>query len=263
MSHPKDNPTQGGSFLPAEYVKGKSQLRANVMALMLFVLVLAGVVGAFVVNHQRWNRVHEEQKVVAAAYAEEASKIEQLEGLEKQRVDLLERAEVVTALKDRVPRSVLLGEIVRSIPKGLTLTLVNLEGERVKVKLPEPDPKAKAAKTRTLKGKSVGKGKDAQADKEPAKVLPPKFKFTLSVEGIAEENDNVADFLTVIKNSPLFGNVELQYINQTTIDKEQYRKFKITMTLLENADATLVDGAEKVEIGQVDFGIAGTETDSE
>ncbi|MDF1808252.1 MAG: PilN domain-containing protein [Phycisphaerales bacterium] len=263
MSQPNENPTQGGSFLPQEYVKGKSQVRANIMALFLFSLVLAGVIGAFVVNHQRWSRVHEEQKVVAAAFEEEASKISQLEGLEKQRVELLERAEVVTALKDRVPRSVLLGEIVRSIPKGLTLTVVNLEGERVKVVAPEPDPKAKAAKTRTLKGKSVGNGKDAAGDKEPPKVLPPKFKFSLSAEGIAQENDNVADFLSAIKNSPLFGDVELQFINQTTIDKEQYRKFKVTMSLLHQADASLVDGTEKIEIGNVDFGIAGSDTDSE
>ncbi len=260
MSQPKEYPNQGGSFLPAEYVKGKSQLRANIMALFLFVLVIAGVVGAFVVNHQQWRRVHQEQKLVAAAFEEEAAKIEQLEALEKQRVELIERAEVVTALKDRVPRSVLLGEIVRAIPEGLTLTLVNLEGERVRVKRVEP--KEKNAKTRTLTGKNVGKGKDAKAS-EPAKVLPPKFKFSLSAEGIAQENDHVADFLAALKASPLFGDVELQFINVTTIEKLEYRKFKITMNLLDQADARLVDGTQEVEIGRMKFGIAGSGTDTD
>jgi Tfp pilus assembly protein PilN len=259
MSQTDQQQGQGGSFLPAEYVKGKSQVRANVIAMMLFMLVLAGVVGAFVVNHQRWRRVHEEQKLVAKDFEEEATKIEQLKDLETQRKELIERAEVVTALKDRVPRSVLLGEIVRAIPSGLTLTQVNLEGERVRVQ-PKADPKGAAAKSRTLKGKSVGKGK-GQVATEPVKVLPPKFKFTLSAEGVAEENDNVADFLSSIKASPLFGSVELQFINQTTIDKEQYRRFKVTMNLLEQADARLVDGTEEVTIGNVDFGVAGVETD--
>ena len=260
MSQSTGNPYQGGSFLPKEYVKGRSQLRANIMALLLFVLVLGGVVGAFVVNHQRWRRVHDEQKQVAAAFEEEAAKIKQLEDLEKQRVALIERAEVVTALKDRVPRSVLMGEIVRAIPPGLTLTRLNLEGERIKPKVVKPDPKA--VKTRTIKGKNVGKGKDATEEATP-KVLPPRFRFTVSVEGIAQENARVADFLESIKASPLFGDVELPLIDETIIDKQSYRKFKVTMSLLEQADARLVEGTEEFEIGNVDFGVAGAKTDSE
>ena len=261
MSQAGQQPNPGGSFLPKEYVKGRSQLRANVMALFLFLLVLSGVVGAFVVNHQRWRRVHAEQKLVASAYEEEAAKIKQLESLESQRVELIERAEVVTALKDRVPRSVLMGEIVRSIPDGLTLTSVHLEGDRIKPPAPKKDPKA-TAKTRTLKGKSVGKGKDGDEEEKP-KVLPPKFKFTLSVEGIAIENDQVADFLSSIKGSPLFENVELPLIDETVIDKQVYRKFKVTMILGSKADARLVEGTEEFEIGRVDFGIAEVESDSE
>lgn len=263
MSQAKGQPGgQGGSFLPREYVKGKSQLRANIMAMLLFVLVLAGVVGAFVVNHQRWRRIKDEQKQVAAAFEEEAAKIKQLQELEKQRVELIERAEVVTALKDRVPRSVLLGEVVRSIPTGLTLTTVNLEGERVKPVVAKPDPKSKKPKTRSLKGKSVGKGKDDGGQETP-KVLPPKFRFTMTVEGIAQENNNVADFLHSLKDSPLFGDVELPLIDETTIDKQQYRKFRITMNLLNQADARLVDGTEEFKIGRVDFGVANVKPSSD
>lgn len=256
----QSNGQPGGSFLPQEYVKGRSQFRANVMALLLFVLVLGGVVGAFVVNHQRWRRVHVEQKQVTASFELEATKIQQLKELEKQREALVERAEVVTALKDRIPRSVLIGEVVRAIPGGLTLTRVNLEGERIKPPPPKVDPKA-AAKTRTLKGKSVGAGKDRP--EEAPKVHPPKFKFTLSIEGIAIENDQVADFLTAIKRSPLFEEVELPLIDETIINKQAYRKFKLTMNLREQGDARLVDGTEEFEIGRVDFGIAEVETDGE
>tara|TARA_E500000318_G_scaffold12972_3_gene11959 strand:- start:21064 stop:21840 length:777 start_codon:yes stop_codon:yes gene_type:complete len=254
------NKQSGGSFLPKEYVKGRSQFRANVMALLLFVLVIAGVVGAFVVNHQRWRRVHQEQQQVAVAFKEEAAKIEQLKQLETQRIELIERAEVVTALKDRIPRSVLMGEVVRSIPKGLTLTEVKMEGERIKPPPPKVDPKDKA-KTRSLNNKSVGAGKDEEEEKP--KVLPPRFKFTLEIEGIAVENDQVADFLSSIKASPLFMHVELPLIDETIIDKQAYRKFKITMTLREQADARLVDGTQEYKIGRVDFGIAEVDSESE
>jgi len=261
MSNFKENPAQGGSFLPKEYVKGKSQLRANIMAMLLFTLVIAGVVGAFVVNHQRWRHVHREQNLVATAFQEEAAKIEQLQALEKQRIQLIERAEVVTALKDRVPRSVLLGEIVRAIPDGLTLTKLNLEGTRVRIK--KVKPKKQSAKTRTLTGKNVGKGKDANGAEEPEKVLPPKFKFMLSAEGLAQDNDSVADFLASIKASPLFDDIELQFIKETTIDNNLYRKFRITMNLRDQADARLVDGTEEIEIGRIKFGIAGSKTDTD
>ncbi|MFG0315224.1 MAG: PilN domain-containing protein [Phycisphaerales bacterium] len=254
------NKQSGGSFLPKEYVKGRSQFRANVMALLLFVLVIGGVVGAFVVNHQRWRRVHQEQKQVAVAFKEEAAKIEQLKELETQRVELIERAEVVTALKDRIPRSVLMGEIVLAIPDGLTLTEVTMEGERIKPPAPKKDPKAKP-KTRALNTKSVGAGKDNEEEKP--KVLPPRFKFTLAIEGIAMENDQVADFLSSIKASPLFEEVELPLIDETIIDKQAYRKFKVTMNLRERADARLVKGTEEFKIGRVEFGIAETKTDSE
>lgn len=262
MSQSSGQPKPGGSFLPQEYVKGKSQLRANIMALLLFMLVLAGVVGAFVVNHQRWRRVHVEHKKIAAAFETEEQRIDQLKQLESQREELIERAEVVTALKDRVPRSVLMGEIVRAIPDGLTLTEVKLEGERIKPVVAAPDPKANA-KTRTLKGKSVGKGKAGEGEEEKPKVLPPKFKFALSIEGIAVENDQVADFMSVIKQSPLFFDVELPLIDETLIDKQPYRKFKLTMNLREQADARLVEGTEEFKIGRVDFGIAEVETDSQ
>ena len=57
--------------------------------------------------------------------------------------------------------------------------------------------------------------------------------------------------------------MELPLIDETIIDKESYRKFKVTLVLREQADARLVEGTEEFKIGRVDFGIAETKTDSE
>ena len=248
-----------GSFLPAEYVKGKGQVRASLMAMLLFVLVLGGVVGAFVVNHQRWRKVHLEQTAVEAAFHDEASKIEQLKALEKQRNELLERAEIVTALKDRVPRSVLVGEIVRGIPDGVTLTRIDLEGERVKPPAPKEEPKKKSAKG-SLTKKGIGSGKDEEKDKEPEKVLPPKFTFSMSIAGVSSNNDEIADFLKSLNASELFRDVELQYSDNATIDKREYRKFSITLRLAPKADAKMLAETEDVRIRKSGFGIAGEKT---
>lgn len=235
-----------GSFLPAEYVKNKSQVRANFVALLLFALVMAGVIGAFVVNHQRWREVRSQSEVISAQFRDEASKIDQLKALEAQRADLLDRAEVVTALIDRVPRSVLMAEVVRGLPAGVTLTLVGLEGERVKPPVVKPDPKAKG-KTRSL----TKKADEPEAAKEPERVLPPKFRHTVTVEGLAVDNEKIADYMRAIQASPLFTEVELPLISGTIVDEVGYRRFKITMVLQEQATARQVAGVEQ-------FGLDGS-----
>lgn len=250
------NNASNGSFLPQEYVKNKSQVRANFVALLLFTLVMAGVIGAFFVNHQRWRSVNEQAQVISAQFEEEAAKIEQLKALEAQRIDLLDRAEVVTALIDRVPRSVLMAELVRDMPAGITLTLVSLEGERVKPPTPAPDPKAKA-QTRSLTARST-----TGPDKQPApqKVMPPRFRHTVTVEGLASENEKIADYLAAIKASALFSEVELPLITSTIIDQEAFRRFKITMSLRDQADARQVAGVEQFELDRAAFGVTTVDT---
>lgn len=252
------NSSNGGSFLPAEYVKNKSQTRANFVALLLFAIVMAGVIGVFVVNHQRWRDVAADATIVATQFSEEAAKIDQLKALEEQRSELLDRAEVVTALIDRVPRSVLMAEIVRAMPNEMTLTVVDLEGDRIKPPAPPKDKKSKG-KTRSLSKKSSGKDEVAAAPK----VHPPRFKHTMTVEGLTEQNEQVADFLAAVKSSPLFIDVELQQISSTIVDQVEWRKFRVTMQLSPNADAREVAGAVEVELNGSEVDFTGVDTDSE
>ncbi len=254
------NPGGGAqsSFLPHEYVKNKSQVRANFVALLLFTMVMAGVIGAFVVNHQRWRKVRAEAEIISTQFAEEAAKIDELKKLEAQRADLLDRAEVVTALIDRVPRSVLMAEIVRGLPSGLTLSLVTMDGERAKPPAPKVDPKQAAkGKTKSIAGKTVAK--DEKPEEETKKVLPPKFKYTLTIEGISDENEKIADYVSALKTSPLFSEVELPLITPTIIEKVEYRKFRVTMVLREQADAREVAGAEEVRIDPGAFGLTNVD----
>jgi Tfp pilus assembly protein PilN len=239
------NHSANGSFLPPEYVKNKSQVRANFFALMLFTLVMAGVIGAFVVNHQRWRKVHAEAEIISALFAEEASKIEQLKGLESQRAELLDRAEVITALIDRVPRSVLMAEIVRELPDGIVLTLVGLEGQRARPPAPPADPKArgKAPATRSIAIKGAAAATPAKA--EPERVAPPRFTHTVTVEGLSTANEKIADYLGVLKASPLFSDVELALITGTVVEEVGYRRFKMTMNLREQANARQVAGVKE------------------
>lgn len=254
------NQSANGSFLPPEYVKNKSQVRANFFALLLFTMVMAGVIGAFVVNHQRWRKVHTEAEIISAQFAEEASKIDQLKALEAQRADLLDRAEVVTALIDRVPRSVLMAELVRDLPDGIVLTLVGLDGERARPPAAPADPKAKgkAPSTRSIASKGPA---PAEAKPVPEKVLPPRFTHTVTVEGLSTENGKIADYLGFLKNSPLFSEVELALITGTVVDEVGYRRFKMTMKLREQANARQVAGVEEFGL-QIDGSVTNVDPDA-
>jgi len=234
------------SFLPEDYVRNKDEARWNIISLLLFGVVMIAVVSAFILTNRRWQNVRVEQESIRTQFEEEAIKIAALEELEKQRVEMTEKASIVAALRDRVPRSLLMAELWRAKPEDTTLTTIELEGERVK---PAPPPGAKAgsgAKVASLRG---GKGAAAPTD-EPVKapVAPPQFRHTLMIEGVAEANDQIADYLGNLKESPLLLDVELQFINETVLENHQYRKFRITATLNPEAKATDVEEAEEMSL---------------
>ncbi|MCK6476362.1 MAG: PilN domain-containing protein [Phycisphaerales bacterium] len=236
-------PTENsGSFLPDEYVARRAELRAGVLGLMLFGVVMALVVGAFFVTNQRWRAVRAEARAVQAEYEDQNQRIEQLEALERDRDDMLEKAEIVSALVEKTPRSVLMYELVSRMPPGMTMLEVNLEGKRVEP--PKADDKAKKGpqKVGTLsKGKppasKSGKSdaKKADAKKEPApvkeRIAPPKFDYKLTLTGVTAVNTEVTDYLAKLTECEIFQNVDLVYIRETQIDHVDLRKFEISCQL--------------------------------
>lgn len=250
---------QNASFLPEEYVKSKGQHRANVLMLLLFGVVSVGTVAAFMLLYRQKVALSTEVRQVRVEFEEEATKIEQLRALEAQRIEILEQAEVVTAIIDNVPRSVLAAEITRAMPEGVALQDLQLEGERIRV-APKTQETDKKKKTKSVRGVQAVK-----KEVEQPKVLPPKFKHTITVEGLAALNNDVADFLAGLKDSPLFRSVELQYINQTTIDDTELRKFRIEMSLRESVDVTSVAQAQETTLidGPEGLGVTLTPTGTE
>ena len=246
MASPK-NPNQPSqsTFLPTEYVRGKTQTRANVLALILFGAVIIGVVGAFFLNNTRLQSVMNRESDVDEQTRSAAEHLEQLKALRVQREGMIESAELVTALIESVPRSVLLAELVRDMPDELVLTDIDLTGTRVKAPVA---PKANvAAKPKRPTARSISNrvsvGKDQGGAGGETKVLPPRFKHRVVLTGLAAVNNDVADYLARLKDSPLFGAVELQYIAETTVEDVELRKFQISMNLLSNADVSLVEAA--------------------
>lgn len=239
------NDSGSSSFLPADYVTRKAELRANLLCLSLFGVVMFGVVAAFFVTNRQWLQVKREQQSITQQYTKEQAKIEQLKLLEKQKSEMLEKAEITTALIEKVPRATLVAELVTRMPEDITLLEMQLTGKRLKepaagagadgkpgpaIKSITPAPGAQAAGPK----KAAPGTKDPKAP--PEKPQAPKFEYTLRLTGVAQQNNNIADYIQSLKTCTLLENVDVKYIKETTIDKLDLRKFEIEATIRRNAD---------------------------
>lgn len=248
MKHPFRKQDRPGSFLPADYVTRKNESRANVLCLSLFGAVMCGVVGAFFVTNRQWLTVRKEQQIINVQYAQEAQKIEQLKQLETQRAEMLEKAEITTALLERVPRSVLLAELVQRMPATITLLDLGLEAKRIAD--PKADPKTGKPTPGTLsKAPAPGAKPGAPAPEIKPKPTAPKFDFSLKLQGVARVNNDVADYLRYLKECPLLTNVELTYIKERTIEDTALREFEITAKIRPDADARSIEPVARLQQG--------------
>jgi Tfp pilus assembly protein PilN len=229
---------QGASFLPGDYVARKAEMRANLICLALFGVVMFGVTGAFFVTNRQWLQVKRSQEQITGQYTMEAAKIEQLKTLEKQKAEMMDKAEITTALIERVPRSVLMAELITRMPDDITLLELSLVSKRIK-ETPVVSKDAKAGpqiKTLSTAKPAAGKG-DVKEPPAPEKIAPPKFEFTLRMIGVARVNNNIADYIQSLKECPLLENTDLKYIKEISIEKLDLRKFEIEATIRKDADA--------------------------
>jgi len=231
----------GGGFLPEDYVQRKAEGRANIIGLTLFCAVMGTVVAAFFVTNRNWKSVHDEREAIAVQYTAAEPEIELLIKLEEQKEQMLQKAEIVTALIEPVPRSILMAELVTRMPEEMTLLTVELKGRRVAEAAPVTDQGAQQKRTsiRGRKAGSLGGTKTgATAEKEDkAAILPPRYEYTLTLTGVTTTNEEVADYLEALKLSPLLRRVDMHYTESQKMKDLELRKFEISAEIDPKADA--------------------------
>jgi len=249
MSFYNRRPGTGGSFLPEDYIEKKAENRNLAIAVFLFVVVTLGVVGAFFVTNRQWSSVKHRQVEINQEYATETKKIEQLKVLEAQKQEMLEKAEVTTALIEKVPRSILLAEMINRMPQNLTLTELNLKSKRqVEPKSKAKPEPAKGAQPRSLASArgSAPASAGAKGAKEPDKPAAPKpqapkYEFKIEILGLAGADEEVADYHRALSDCPLLDKVEILYSGDVKIEDVMMRKFRIECSLRVNADARHIE----------------------
>lgn len=207
------------SFLPEDYLERRAQRRTNVLCFVLFVIVMGAGAGAYIVSDRQRQDVLKQRLAVNEQYADAARRLEQLDELQKQKQQMMRKAKVTGALVERLPRSLILSQIVNNMPATLSLFELELETKVIKSTAP-------AAKTALDKAKAEKKPKAAKPGEEPEpQIMPTQVSVLLT--GVAKTDVDVAAFMASMKDSPIFANINLVYAESLKVNEVPMRKFRI------------------------------------
>ncbi len=212
------------SLLPDDYIAHQRQKRANLMCLLLFVAVMAGLGGAVLVSERKHQRTQEVCERVDKSYEEAGKLIQQMQELDVTRQSMLQKANLTAALLERVPRSYLLATITKALPEGASLTDFELS-----TKLP---------KRKCVPARKKTKFNKVAADKSKKKTpkTPKKVEIEITVTGLAGTDVQVGRFIDTMKRCPLIESANLVVTQEKEVEDCIMREFEVILHLKESAD---------------------------
>lgn len=226
------------SFLPEDYLAQRAERRSNAISLALFVVVMAGVFGAFLVTNRQWTQIKAAQRSINAQYQEAALKIEELNELESQRTKMLNKAELAVALVERVPRSILLAELINRMPPKLSLTEFELKSTLQKSIAPPP---SQATGRLNASGGDPARAPTREEAMEERKVEPPRYLVEIAMVGLAPTDLEVSRYMAELIDHKLLRDVTLKYSVQTLVDEAQMQEFRVEMILNPDGDVRAME----------------------
>ncbi len=226
-------------FLPPEYIEHRDDCRTHVIGLVLFGVVIIAVAVAFMVKQSQWSRVKAIRDQTADRYAMVVLEMKAISDLQEDQSEILGRAIVAASLVERLPRSTLLAEITNRMPPGLGLLEFDLHTELVEQQ-----------ETRVATGRS-GRCQNNQATNEViTKVIG--YRTNITMLGLAPTDLHVSEFLSELNSHPLIDAVMLRFSEETQVEGEEVRQFRITCSLGPEADIRTIT-PRRLEPGGVSF----------
>jgi len=212
------------SFLPNEYTEQRIDRRTHFLAMLLFVVVMAAVLTAFLWKRSEWQQIQQARDEVEQRYQAAGLEVDQLMLLKTAQQATVRKAELAAALVEKVPRSILLAELINHMPPGLGLHELKMESTRIITKPPADTAAGRKQRAAT---------RNQQDQQQPE---PPTYDTRLSLVGFAPTDVHVSEFLSALNDHPLIRNVTLVSSQETIADDRVIREFKVTFSLRPNAD---------------------------
>ncbi|HQY87940.1 MAG TPA: PilN domain-containing protein [Tepidisphaeraceae bacterium] len=224
------------SFLPEDYLATRRARRANRLFSMLLGIVIVAVAGAFVVADASVMALRSEQRNVTKQYDQENLRLKRINEIRKRHEQIAYRARLADSLIEKLPRSKVLTEITQCLPQGATMLDLSLDTKA--------RPRIKPVETKAVKTSKKPKPTVPAALPEPL-----VFDQTIKIGGVAYSDLQVAQFMTSLKSSDYFDEVDLIQSKQFVYCDEDVRRFEVSLRLADHSssitrklDAQYADG---------------------
>lgn len=226
------------SFLPEDYLAQKAERRTNLICLTLFAVVMTAVFGAFLVTNRQWTQIKTEQEMINAEYQSAATMIEELNDLEAQKEQMLEKAELAASLVERVPRSILFAEMINRMPPRLSLIDFDMSSEKIRITRTKD---SEEGSNRLRDGRTRGRTRDDLVEEGRGRIEPPQYRVMINIVGVAPTDLEVSRFLKELNMYHLFQDVNLIRSESTQIEDVPMREFAISMRLNPESDVRNIE----------------------
>lgn len=219
-------------FLPDDYIEKRAQRHTNFVCLIVFVLVTIGLGAGFFVLERRQGHLEAEVAKINAEMLKAGEALEQLEVLEKQKKQMMQKASISAALMEPVPRTLLIATVTNALPSGTSLV-------EYKLKTKEHIANAGTATHNNRKKRNAGK----KPEKDDTPTAPPKYETTIELTGIAPTDLEVSALIGKLSKSLLLGQVNLTSSQEHKLDDGGVvvRYFKLALELDSKARASQDD----------------------
>lgn len=207
------------SFLPEDYLDRKIARRTNLICVGLFLVMIAAIGAAFYVQNRQDVGTRGELVDVNNAFTKRADQLRQIKLLQEQQQQMIDKAKVVRQLVERVPRSIILAEMVNNMPPALSLLEFDLETKATP-----------ASRNLTALDRAKAKQDKDKAEADGKVEIVPRQVF-VDIEGIAKKENQITEFMGNLTHHALFMNVGLEFIEQDTIEQTDLFRFRIRMEL--------------------------------
>jgi len=220
------------NFVPDDYAQGNECRRTNFMYIVLFAVMMMALGGSYAAIMIRQRACMASEKVVNERLAKMQEAIKQFEELQTRRREMMQTALTTAELIEPVPRSIVLASLTNNLPKGVSLS---------RLELIQKQPKPGARPARTTKYEATQAQKDANSE-NAGPVNPEKLLEThIEIGGIAPSDLQVAAYIEHLGQSMVVDSVALVESKEFKVDDNTFREFKLTAMLRKDVHLTKND----------------------
>lgn len=228
------------NFLPEDYLEKRRQQRTNVICLSLFGVVMAGLIGAFLLDERRQAAASTARDAINKRMEAAGRQLAQIEEMQSRKERMIRKADVTASLLERHRRHFLLALLTNGLPKNCSLLQVELVTKDIKKAPAKPtaeSTRTPAPPARTSRAATPAVAPPGGTPAQPAQPDVIRTE-TLRVTGMAPDDKIVSKFIAALDSSPLFKRVDLLFCEEFVYQQQNVRRFMLQIELNDQAEVT-------------------------